>query len=1148
MIHTADVLAVCGAELRRTRRLVRYWVFLLIAFLIPVGTFVSQALAVHRWGSTLAASFAMINPRFFISNYGMNFLLIYMLGVIFLGFDVRARDVKARVAEVLDARPIGNFEFLAGRWLGLFVASWAPLMVLMIVMQLSGLAIGLTIEPVSLLTTLTVEAIPALAFIIALVFFVTLLVRHRLVAAIVLLAGWGGIFACLSGWIRVELANLPLIDPVGWSVSPFPSDILSGVPDVYAWAHRGGVLVAGLGLLVLAAAVHPRRDDGSPPVRLGAGLAVFAAGAALVTVPWVHNHNQLESFEHYRQVHRENSVDSGIDLERVAGGVRIDPGRELALDLDLTLKNLSGEVRDEVLVTLNAGIAVESLQRVGGGAVPFEASDGLIRVALEPALAAGETITLHMTARGLPDPAFGHLDATRHTLELTVDAGVAFLFGWEPMIFESGYVALMPGGYWLPSVGTAVSSTGGTRAADPFLADLEIDAPEGWTLAGPGRAEERPGAEGGRTHVRFAPAIAIERVAIVGGRFEEFRAETEGTELALLMSPAHAEHIEPIADAGGEIVKRVGEKLAEARELGLPYPLDGLTMVEVPNVLKGYSGGWRQDTTLAQPGMVLVRESGFPTARWDVRFDEDFEFGDGTGGKPGAMVDFLERFFAGDIGGGRPSTCAARTFFDFTVGYEGDDGPALGFALESLTTWLLLEERSYFSARMFEGQEFQQLTSTLLPRYLRGGARSLGEALMTEISERQSSWNALEVAPLATYPVEEDPRKTVDAFVLKGGALARTLAADIDRKDLASLLATLRERYAGLRIGREEVVATAAELNLDVERWLSVWLDTLELPAFAVERAEVFRLDDAEDGTPRYQHVVRVRNDGEVPGAVFIEARLRDVESGTPPQSTDPFVIEAGAEVEIGAVYHKPAMRLDVWPYLSANRGPVSVEPLDVTSEALASREPWTGKREVEYGMPDTDAVVVDDLDEGFSVPKEEEQGWARVGVTGPVLEVALDQGLPPQTIGGAPSEWTRLSSGGAWGRYRHTTAAILTGDPERTATFAGELPASGEWHLEYHRPGGLEHRIFGYGRYEWGKISFSIESGGREHQATWDARESGEGWVRIDTFDMEKGPFSVTVAVAEEARRFLAADAIRWVPAGETAGGAAGGAEEESR
>jgi hypothetical protein len=1130
MIDWRALLAVTGAELRRTRRLVRYWVFVVLAFLIPVGSFLWHALAVHRWGSTIAASFAMINPRYFVSSYGLTFLLIYMLGVVFLAFDVRSRDVRSGVSEVLDARPIGNLELLGGRWLGLLIASWLPLLVLVVLFELAGLAIGVTIEPRSLVSLLTLQAIPSLAQVIAAVFFVTLLVRHRLVAALVLLTLWVAVFSTMMGFVPVTLAQAPLTDLTGWTVSPFPSDLTSAVPDAMAWLHRLGALVLGLALLVLAAVVHPRADGARNALRLTVGLASLLAAAGLITAPYVRNVQHLSRFESYQAAHAERAGPSEWDLTAITGTATVDPGRELVLDLDLSLKPIGDAPVSEVLLTLNPGLAVEALER-DGAALPHDVAHGLLSAELTPALRSEETLELHLAARGRLDRAFSYLDASRHMLELTIDSGAVFLFGFESLVFERGFVALMPGAHWLPSPGTALVREGMARPADPFALDLQVELPDDWQAAGPGRARPSAGAPEGRQRVRFAPPAPIARAALVASEFEAFEAEAEGVDLKLLVHPSHVSNLDPLAAAAPELVERIDQTLSEAERIGLPYPYDGLTMVEVPNILRGYAGGWRQDTTFAQPGLVLMRESGLPTARWDVRFDEDFEAGDHEGGKPAAIADGLERFFSGDIGGGNPKACAARSFFDFSVGWEGREAPAIDFVAESLTSWLLTEERTYFSARLFEGEDFQEMIGELLPAFFSSGAENLNESLLRQLLSRPAVWNAVEAAPLAELRTEEDPQQALDALVLKGGALVRSLSEAFDREQLGALLGAVRERHGGQRITRRQLESVAADLEIPLAGWLELWLDSLDVPAFAVESAKVFRAEDAEDGTPRYQHVVRLRNDGAVPGVVLIDSSFEQDEGGSRQESSEPFVIEGEQEVEIGLVHREKATRLEVRPYFAKNRAAFSVNLVQADGPGADGAQPWDGLREVPYGRPRTVEVVVDDLDQGFAATSEEEASWARVGGHGPD-DRDLDHGLPVQRLGGAPGRWTRMATTGSWGRYRHTAAVVNTSDPTVKASFSGELPDAGHWHLELHRPKGLEFKIFGYQRLSWAELELTIDAGGTSQQTAWDASAAPFGWARVGRFEMPAGPFEVTLGISGEEGGLIAADALRWVPA----------------
>jgi ABC-type transport system involved in multi-copper enzyme maturation permease subunit len=193
MIDFQGVLAVAWAELRVTRRLVRYWVFLGLAYLIALVSYFYYA-GIHMVASSWSATAASIGPRYLMGAVGNNATLIFVVAIVFLGFDLRARDQRERMAEVLDSRPLNNLELVAGRFLGLLAAVWVPVAVLAVLIEALGLLlpllgspIGEPIEPWSLLTWVIFMSLPSFAFALALVFLVTLLVRNRLVAAVVLL-------------------------------------------------------------------------------------------------------------------------------------------------------------------------------------------------------------------------------------------------------------------------------------------------------------------------------------------------------------------------------------------------------------------------------------------------------------------------------------------------------------------------------------------------------------------------------------------------------------------------------------------------------------------------------------------------------------------------------------------------------------------------------------------------------------------------------------------------------------------------------------------------------------------------------------------------------------------------------------------------
>ena len=93
MIRMKQVMAIANAETRVTRRLARYWIFLGISyFIVLIAYLISSSL--HSFLSSSSASAGIFAPRFGIESLGSQYLIIYIVGAVFLAFDVRSRDMR----------------------------------------------------------------------------------------------------------------------------------------------------------------------------------------------------------------------------------------------------------------------------------------------------------------------------------------------------------------------------------------------------------------------------------------------------------------------------------------------------------------------------------------------------------------------------------------------------------------------------------------------------------------------------------------------------------------------------------------------------------------------------------------------------------------------------------------------------------------------------------------------------------------------------------------------------------------------------------------------------------------------------------------------------------------------------------------------
>jgi hypothetical protein len=155
-------------------------------------------------------------------------------------------------------------------------------------------------EIFSLFSFIFIMAIPALSFVIALIFFVTLLVRNRLAAAVILL-----ILIGLCYWATVWLPSVygGLFDIIGISATFFTSEIVPHLAPPEGWIQRFSVLFAAFSLLGFSAAVHPRLDGGSRLKLTAGSIMVLIIAVSLTGILYYNNISDLRTIKTWKEAH-----------------------------------------------------------------------------------------------------------------------------------------------------------------------------------------------------------------------------------------------------------------------------------------------------------------------------------------------------------------------------------------------------------------------------------------------------------------------------------------------------------------------------------------------------------------------------------------------------------------------------------------------------------------------------------------------------------------------------------------------------------------------------------------------------------------------------------------------------------------------------
>ncbi|MCY3622856.1 MAG: hypothetical protein OXH68_14230, partial [Gammaproteobacteria bacterium] len=765
--------------------------------------------------------------------------------------------------------------------------------------------------------------------------------------------------------------------------------------------------------------------------------------------------------------------------------------------------------------TMNPGMHLEQVS-VDGKKANWTHESGLLVIA---PTGAEVPRSIRIAATGSPDESFGYLDASFDQSQAqSLKAGEQsdlLVLGHRKSIFDRRYVAMMPGAHWIPSPGPAV---GDGDPGDYYLLDLTVEVPSQWLIAGPGRAE-RMHSTPDKTSYRFRPAEPVPHVGLLASRFARQVIESNGIQFQLLHFDAHDRNLALFAESADIVRNRLAELFSNAEGLGLRYPYDALSLVEAPTSLRLYAGGWRMDTAQAMPGVLVLRENGFPTARFEAALSRSFPTEAPDTPLAERKVAMLVSHFENDFSGGNPFSGAARNFLLFQTSAEGEGALAINFVLNALATKVLTGRESFFSAH-----EFRPGGVTTRGQMLEVAQdfASMAEGYRKTMTGRPSVWSAAREASLSNLDVETEPGLALKVLTLKGEALAEALLDGLGPEKAAALLSRLLDNYRGARYDYRNLLETATSVGIDLDGLFGDWLHGTALPGFIPSSVTSHRVADDAGGNPRYQTQVAIHNGEPVPGLVRLQYDWGDPTTPVNDQ-TDPFSIPGGGAVDVGIVTTTPLRRLTMRPYLALNRVPTDLVVPIVASEIRQAGAGWSGVRTSDWRPPSDGAIYVDDLDQGFAVQGETMLEFS----TNPLLKDELDEGIPEFLAFYPPPVWSRSHSYHGWGKYRRTVALVASGPGDQAAVFNTTLPQDGRWRLAYHlwlvKPAQGMFQRFVPGQYD-----MTLVARGTRQEIEFDAAASTNGWNDVGEFDLEAGPVSLEVS-NRTTGNVVFADAVRW-------------------
>jgi len=1125
-----NIFSVAHYERIMLARTTRFRLLGLVGIAIPM--FFGVVLAIGESLGEMSESASVFGISSFVPFYFYTYTQTVLIA--FIAGNFRAADESAEVAEVIAVRPMSTAQIVLGKYLGVLqaLAGLAALVALLTMcIQAAKLSfVGAPFELAPYAYYFFLMMLPALVFMSALTFSLGAMLRNRTAVALLSIA------YVLAVLFFLGLRYDGFFDFGAFFAPLFYSDML-GVGDIGRMLQlRMMYLALAAGLLGLAIASYPRLPKPGLGGKVGHLLAALGVTAAALTFVHIHDADRAAVAQReellatqvvYAGTPAATVLHYDLDLTLMGDDV------PLRAQATLRLANEHSAPLPRLVFTLNPGLDVETARREDAE-LPFEVEGSVVRIDLPAPLQPGQETEISLTYAG---------DIDRNGFDLM--RGQARLEKWDGPIhkgdltawIEDGSAYLPPRSRWYPVPGVDYGNEG-PRPSSFATARIAVDVPAGLTVVTQGEPVEAAastapidvagvaaatggGARAGRSVQVWEATRPVPVLSLNVDTYDVLQAEIGGTLVALYLSPLHIPQVEFFADAIDEVTGFIEQVMRVMEsESGLPYPYERLSVVEIPFLVQWYYEGWEESGGLTEPGVLMIEEDALIERLTRVRnqFERTRRSERGRNQDPARLkrdqlasavfAAFLGRDYGyGNNGGLFRSPLVQLWSFDRS--FAGDNAALLS---RGMPVYMQEDVTASMRSLIFNRDGDQERGAG------GGGARVQQRGADESGTISRDGWigntfgvswdaqlAAMQRASLADLDAGADPDLYRAVLDTKSLTLFRVVEAVVGSGAFVGAIEAFGTSSAYAEVSFDDferaVVPGAndqATADAGLESLIRDWVHGTQIPGYTITRTTTLKRE-ADFGAVAYQTIVRVRN-GE-PGRGFIQVQLIG-DNDTVSRNVQ---IEGGQELEISMLTGERPHRVNIEPFLAKNRRQLGV-PLRVPEEITPGpAETWV--RLVPAGDAAFTEIIVDNEDEGFSMPIRRVRRYLRPGLRG--------------------DNWHVMYNTYAFGRYETNFRYKYAGDGAQPAIWSTELPHDGTYDVAYYwLPERLDNRFIRWRAADTFRITL-FHAGG-ETTLSIDADQLKPGWNSLGTFPFEAGS-EARVELSDVADGALYADAVRW-------------------
>ena len=1100
------------------------------------------------------ASPSMGSPYFLSSLSGsipLNSLKLFNIfqGIIvaFMATEFFKRDRKNDSVQVVFARSFSNLEYFLGKTLGIFsVFLLLNILVLLITFVFHFFFSDniFALQPYLLYTVWI--CIPSLIFMIGLSFFLSSLLRNQAIVFLILLAYSFLILVFLGG------AFFGLFDSYAFYLPLMFSDFI-GLGNIGSiLLIRLAYLFLGFSLIFVSPLLSKRLRQSALSNTITGVLSIGCLVLALI-LGFNYTKGKYGDRNYRQQLRAASQEFQKIETATVRSyDIQLEhTGEKISVTAQLEMVNESPSPLDTILLTLNPGLEVESISG-SSGPLNFRQEEHLLQITPTQPVNSNDSISLKLSYSGKIDERYCFLDIDDARFESHYRLWLYDIPKHYALVTPN-FVHLTPESGWYPIPGLPPGAAYPAMAAPSYSKyTLTVTTPEGLTAISQGEPEIL--AQDNTIQYTFSPEVFLPKISLTIGSYLHQEIEVENVTYSLYVRPGH-DYFTPLLNEIGEQLPELIKQLKDGYEviLGLDYPYNRLSLVEVPIHIYSYQRLWTVAHETVQPQISFLPEMGTILTGAELQFPPQqlrrMQQGRRSVTPEQLQRSLLNRFLRGNLiapqTGARsrmrrnslglrfqadiePQFDLFPNFFSFTTQVSSSLWPVLNYAFESF-----LRERVAPPMAMY-----------------RQAARGL--------SPKEDTNQDLKDLPLAV--MVEDPGLEASvihgALQAKGRTLMTQLEAAYGEEDFDEQILEFLKSQQYSTVSEQSLSDFFSGLgDINLQEIVNDWYTGTEIPGFIIGNVESY--DFIEREKTRTQIKFLIANPSSVDGITKITLRYRSRGRDAPVQGqgqndySRALYIPALTTIQIGIVTDEPPAQMTVDTFVSQNI-PASLNVPFQGQREVKEEKSFEGELLKSYDPSDfipEDETIVDNEDAGFEIQSTAKQNWLSRTLQNLFGDEDNTAGFSRVNIYNPPVFWTASTNQNYYGQFVRSAYIKKSGEGEDRVVWNVELKETGDYDIYFYNSisgrmgrGMMEMRMVAAqsrGSNQQGRMRRFSRSPGKKfflisHQygteeIEIDLEDTESGWALIGSFQLEAGPNKVELTDKNEAG-YVLADAVKWV------------------